>query len=92
MYKLLVVVAMVLMGGCVVEPTYEDIAAHDPIECRPCNGPGCEQIQEACENVESESVALICDDGAILSSRMFQTVYASWRIATCECPVGLCGW
>lgn len=59
--------------------------------CEACSGPGCEEQDQACQNVESASYAITCDEGADPGERSFVTYYRKGtRTAICYCDPGDC--
>lgn len=53
--------------------------------CDRCNGPGCEDIDQACIDVESAAYAILCDEGADRGPHTFEAYYQNGRIAVCRC-------
>ncbi len=60
--------------------------------CDWCNGPGCEELDEPCQNVESGSRGVTCPNGVTLTSadHCFPTTDKWNRPVLCCCETGMC--
>lgn len=63
--------------------TPPSIHPHTPA-CEPCNGPGCEELDAACAEVDSDAIGLMCDPGAPLDVDDFTTIDARGRTVACR--------
>lgn len=52
------------------DSTGTGVVIRDPL-CQICNGPGCEQVEEYCTNVESNSISYPCGIGESLPRNLY---------------------
>ena len=64
-------------------PTEPEPLSTELSTCAPCNGPGCEELDEACRTVAPDSHGMMCPDGADPGPDAFVVSYRGGRVVTC---------
>lgn len=88
-------VILALLVGCTEVTLTEGEHACPSVEsqgCEPCNGPGCEGPDAACQLIESASVSLVCSPG-FEPEPIGETYYAideRGRTVWCRCTTPDC--
>jgi len=90
----------IILSACVTEvPPTDDPGTYQAVpdteltrSCEECNGPGCEAMAEACAEIESASIPLVCDPSYELEpiGEIYYAIDAHGRTVVCQCTTPNC--